>query len=63
MRALMVAPLLTSERAIGVLEVGSEQAGVYTRGEMRTLQSLASTLAVNARSCVAKRGLRASTHS
>ena len=46
MRALMVAPLLTSERAIGVLEVGSEQAGVYTRGEMRTLQSLASTLAV-----------------
>jgi len=46
MRALMAVPLLKSERVVGVIEVGSDQAGVYARGDVRTLQALASTLAV-----------------
>ncbi|MBN1177719.1 MAG: GAF domain-containing protein [Anaerolineae bacterium] len=45
-RALMAVPLVTSERAIGVIEVGSGEAGIYTRREMNTLQALAATLAV-----------------
>jgi PAS domain S-box-containing protein len=45
-RALMAAPLLTSERAIGVIKVASSEPGTYTREELHTLQSLASTLAV-----------------
>ena len=45
-RAAMVVPLLTAERAIGVLEVASDEPGVYTRREIRTLQAFASTLAV-----------------
>ncbi len=45
-RAMMAAPLLTPEQAIGVIAVSSSAAGVYTREELRTLQALASTLAV-----------------
>jgi len=45
-RALMAVPLLTSERAIGIIEVISSEPRAYTRDELRTLQAIASTLAV-----------------
>ena len=45
-RALMAAPLLTPECVIGVLEVVSWQPSIYTADDLRTLQSVASTLAV-----------------
>jgi two-component system NtrC family sensor kinase len=45
-RAMMVVPLLTPERSIGVVEVVSSQPDAYTRDELHTLQALASTLAV-----------------
>ncbi len=45
-RAVMAVPLLMAERSIGVIEVTSSQPDAYTRDELRTLQALASTLAV-----------------
>jgi PAS domain S-box-containing protein len=45
-RALMAVPLLTPERASGVIEVVSSEPGAYTQDELHTLQALASTLAV-----------------
>ncbi len=45
-RALVAVPLLMQERAIGVIEVVSNEPGVYTLDDLRTLQALASTLAV-----------------
>lgn len=44
--SLMAVPLLTAESEIGVIEVVSERAAAYTNEDLRTLQSLASTLAV-----------------
>ena len=45
-RALMAVPLLTTERAIGVIEVISGERDAFTRSELNTLQALASTLSV-----------------
>jgi GAF domain-containing protein/CheY-like chemotaxis protein len=45
-RAFMAVPLLGLERAIGVIVVTSGEPGIYARRELRTLQALASTLAV-----------------
>jgi GAF domain-containing protein/CheY-like chemotaxis protein len=45
-RSFMAVPLLGLERAIGVIAVTSSEPGIYTRRELRTLQALASTLAV-----------------
>jgi two-component system, NtrC family, sensor kinase len=45
-RAMIVAPLLTRERAIGVIGISSDEPGAYTRDELRTLQTLAATLSV-----------------
>jgi two-component system, NtrC family, sensor kinase len=45
-RGMMVVPLRTAERALGVLEVVSSKAGVYTREEFDTLRAVASTLTI-----------------
>jgi PAS domain S-box-containing protein len=45
-RALMAAPLRTPERNIGVLEVISREAALYTQEDLRVLQAISSTLAV-----------------
>jgi signal transduction histidine kinase len=45
-RALMAVPLLTRERAVGVIEVTSGEPRAYAWSELRTLQALSSTLAV-----------------
>lgn len=44
-RALMAVPLYTPEGAVGVIQVGSDQPGLYTHEELNTLQAMASTLA------------------
>lgn len=44
-RAMMATPLLTPDHVIGVLEVASWQPSIYTSDDLRTLQSVASTLA------------------
>ncbi|MDY7075348.1 MAG: GAF domain-containing protein [Chloroflexota bacterium] len=45
-RALMVAPLLTREHTIGMIEVASDEPGAYTYNELSILRAIASTLAV-----------------
>jgi two-component system NtrC family sensor kinase len=45
-RSLMAVPLMTSERTIGVIIVTNLQTAMYTRDELSTLQTLASTLSV-----------------
>ncbi len=45
-RSVMAVPLLSTDQVIGVLEVISEQPGVYGENDLRTLQSLGATLAV-----------------
>jgi len=45
-RAMMAAPLLAHDRLIGVIEVISSEASIYTREDLQTLQALAATLAV-----------------
>ncbi len=45
-RAMMIAPLLTREQAIGVIGISSDEPGAYTQDELRTLQTLAATLSV-----------------
>jgi PAS domain S-box-containing protein len=44
--ALMAVPLLARERFSGVILVVSSEAGIYTHGDLSTLQAVASTLAV-----------------
>jgi len=43
-RAMMVVPLLTTERAIGVIEVISNEPDAHSREDLNTLQAIASTL-------------------
>jgi signal transduction histidine kinase len=45
-RALMVVPLLSPEYSIGVIGVASSEVGAYSVDDVRTLQSIASTLTV-----------------
>jgi PAS domain S-box-containing protein len=59
-RSVMAAPLLTPSRAIGVIEVVSDQEGIYTAGDLRVLEAVASNLTValeNARLYEELRGL------
>jgi two-component system NtrC family sensor kinase len=45
-RSLMAIPLLTPERTVGVIEVVSNEKGIYTEDDLRILQSVASVLTV-----------------
>ncbi len=45
-QSLMAAPLLTPEYVNGVIEVVSQEPRIYSHADLRTLQALASTLAV-----------------
>ncbi len=45
-RSLMAVPLQAAERLVGVLEVISDDKGIYTDSHLQTLQSVASTLTV-----------------
>ncbi|MBN1811129.1 MAG: GAF domain-containing protein [Anaerolineae bacterium] len=45
-RALMAAPLLTYDRAIGVIHVASGEPGAYTHEQLQMLGAIASTLTV-----------------
>jgi two-component system NtrC family sensor kinase len=45
-RAMMAAPLVTTDRIIGAIAVSSSERQAYDRGDLNTLQAIASTMSV-----------------
>jgi PAS domain S-box-containing protein len=45
-RAMMVSPLATTDRILGAIAVSSNQRAAYDRGDLNTLQAIASTMSI-----------------